>query len=153
MEQTISERVADFLKPIINDLGYNLVEVDYSKQSNGMNLTITIDSENGITLDDCVKVHRAIDIPLDNLNPTNDKPYTLNVSSPGLDRPIRTTAELAKNIGEKVEVNLFTKVDGVKNFVGVLTAFDEQNLTLTTNKGEHNFNRKNISKISKYIEI
>ncbi|MBO7508237.1 MAG: hypothetical protein J6T39_01155 [Clostridia bacterium] len=88
-KKSVSEIVEEMAKPIVDNLGYELVEVKYSKGYSGMELTLFIHSPNGITLDDCEKVSKAIDEPLDELNPTKDEPYSLNVSSLGLDRPIK----------------------------------------------------------------
>ena len=88
------------INPIIAKLGYEVIEVDYSKMSNGMNLTFYIDSPNGITIDDCEKVNDAITDVLEELNPTNDESYTLNVSSPGLDRPIKSNNDFFTLIGK-----------------------------------------------------
>ncbi|MBQ9790630.1 MAG: ribosome maturation factor RimP, partial [Clostridia bacterium] len=77
----ITEKVHEFLNPIVQNLGYEIVDVEYEKKFDGFNLTIFIDGENGISLDDCEKVHTAIDEPLDELDPTNGASYTLNVSS------------------------------------------------------------------------
>ena len=84
----ISDDVQEFLTPIVNGCGCEIVEVEFAKKYNGDNLTIFIDKKGGVTLEDCERVHNAVDAPLDELNPTQDKPYTLNVSSPGIDRPI-----------------------------------------------------------------
>ena len=95
MAKTI-EIVKEKICPIISELGYEVVDVEYSKKVDGMNLTFYIDSPNGITLDDCERVHKAIDGPLDELDPTGDATYILNVSSCGLDRPIKTDSDLKR---------------------------------------------------------
>ena len=89
---------------IVSELGYVLVDMEYKKQVGGMVLELFIDSEKGITLDDCEKVSRALDEPLDELNPTNDESYTLNVSSLGLDRPLTTEYQFNKYQDKEVEV-------------------------------------------------
>ena len=126
MQKNISEEVEEFLKPIVESLGYQIVEVTYKKEPNGMNLTIFIDSPSGINIEDCEKVHLAIDDPLDRLDPTNGASYTLNVSSPGLDRPIKTDSGLKANIGNKLEISLYSKINGVKNIVGNLVGFNDE---------------------------
>jgi len=71
--------VYNLAKPFADEFGLELVEVNYEKKHDGMNLTITIDKEGGVDINDCEKLHRAIDEPLDQLNPTDDHPYILNV--------------------------------------------------------------------------
>lgn len=151
----ISEEVEKFLSPIIEDLGYEIVEVEFAKKYNGDNLTVFIDKKDGfIDIDDCEKVHNAIDQPLDTLNPTCDKPYTLNVSSPGIDRPIVTNKDFNRNIGETLEVKLFQAINKKKILVGELISFDENKIVLSEQKlGNIEIDRKLISKATKYIDF
>lgn len=153
MQKNISEEVEEFLKPIVESLGYQIVEVTYKKEPNGMNLTIFIDSPSGINIEDCEKVHLAIDDPLDQLDPTNGASYTLNVSSPGLDRPIKTDSGLKANIGNKLEISLYSKINGVKNIVGNLVGFNDETLMVNVENKLLDLDRKNIAKIIKYIEF
>ncbi len=116
--------------PVIEEMGYDVIEVEYAKKSDGMNLTFYIDSDNGISTDDCEKVSKVIDPLLDEINPTDDQPYTLNVSSPGLDRPIKTERDFKRNLGQEVAITLFAKQDGIKLFEGKLASFDETSVTI-----------------------
>lgn len=117
---------------IVEDLGYVLVDMEYKKQSTGMVLELFIDSEKGITLNDCEKVSRALDQPLDELNPTNDESYSLNVSSLGLDRPLTTEYQFRKYSGQEVEVKFYEplKPYNKKLMVGKLISWDEQKVTI-----------------------
>ena len=131
MKQNISTIVQEFLERPIADLGYELYDVEYSKKTNGMNLTIYITSPNGpITLEDCEKVHRMVDPLLDELNPTADMPYYLNVSSVGLDRPIKTDKDYKRALGQIVEIKLFTQVGDKKQYKGKLISFDVSKVTI-----------------------
>ncbi len=141
------------INPIITELGYEVVEVEYAKMSNGMNLTFFIDSPNGITIDDCEKVNDAITDVLDEINPTNDESYTLNVSSPGLDRPIKNYNDFLRNKGKLVEISLYTQVDKKKNYQGLLEDFTDENVCLIIDNKPKTFERKNVSKISPVIEF
>ena len=76
-------------------------------------------------------MHNAIDAPLDELDPTNGKPYTLNVSSPGLDRPFKTLRDYRKHVGEEIEISLYKPVDGKKKFEAVLKGVDDDLTTAT----------------------
>lgn len=150
----ISESVETFLTPIVEDLGYEIVAVEFAKKYNGDNLTVVIDKREGfIDISDCEKVHRAIDEPLDELDPTDGKPYTLNVSSPGVDRPIVTDKDYNRNLGEVLEVKLFQAIDKKKIFVGTLQSFDENEIQLLVDSKVVKLERKLISKATKYIEI
>ena len=150
----ISEKIEEFLTPIVEELGYEIVEVEFAKKYNGDNLTVFIDKPGGgININDCETVHNAIDEPLDELNPTNDKPYTLNVSSPGIDRPIVTDKDYNRNIGEVLEVKLFEAIQKKKLFVGTLINFSAETVTLDMDGKELEIERKKIAKATKYINF
>ena len=151
----ISEKVEEFITPIVESLnqGIDIVEVEFAKKHNGDNLTVFIDKANGVTIEDCEMVHNAIDDPLDELDPTEGKPYTLNVSSPGIDRPIVTDKDFARNIGEELELNLYEPVMKKKTLVGVLVAFNKDSVILEINNENIEIERKKISKATKFINF
>ncbi len=152
-QKTTAETVNEFLQPIVEGLGYEIVDVEYAKKPNGMNLTIFIDSPNGIKIEDCEKVHSAIDVPLDELDPTNGAGYTLNVSSPGLDRPLSTDKDLNRNLNQMVEISLYSKINGKKQYAGVLCSYSDEHITILDGEKETTFERKTIAKITKYIDF
>ncbi len=149
----IKEICEEKLKPIIKEMGYELLEVSYEKENGGMSLIFTIDSDNGVSIDDCEVVTKKIDPILDELNPTDDKPYTLVVSSPGLDRPLKTDRDLKRNLGQEVELTLFAKLDGKKVFVGVLDKFDEKTVQIKTDKETLVFDREKVANIKLVIHF
>ena len=150
----ISEQIEKFIEPIVTELGYEIVEVEFAKKHNGDNLTVFIDKKEGyIDIVDCETVHNAIDEPLDELDPTQGKPYTLNVSSPGIDRSIVTDKDYTRNLGEMLEVKLFQAIEKKKIFIGKLLSFDDVSIELETEKETIKLERKMISKATKYIEI
>ena len=149
----IAEEVEKLVAPIVDSFGCELVEVEFAKKYNGDNLTVFIDKKGGVTLEDCEAVHNAIDLPLDELDPTAGKPYTLNVSSPGIDRPIVTDKDYSRNLGEVLEVKLFQAIEKKKVFVGTLLSFDENKITLEIDGNSFELERKMISKATKYIEF
>ena len=141
------------LRPNIEGMGYDLVDVEYAKEFGGMNLIFTIDKEEGVTIDDCEIVNKKIDPIIDELNPTDDKPFTLVVSSPGLDRPLKTDRDLRRNLNQEVTLTLFSKLDGQKVFEGVLSDFDEKTVTLTLKDGDKTFDRDKIANIKLVIKF
>ena len=149
----IAEEVEKLVTPIVESFGCELVEVEFAKKYNGDNLTVFIDKKGGVTLVDCEAVHNAIDLPLDELDPTHGKPYTLNVSSPGIDRPIVTDKDYSRNVGEMLEVKLFQAIEKKKVFVGALLSFDENTITLEIDGNSFELERKMISKATKFIEF
>ena len=152
----IADAVTELVKPIVEGLGMELVEVLFAKTKEGDALTVFIDKEGGVSLNDCEAVHNAIDAPLDDLDPTDGKPYTLNVSSPGLDRPFKTDRDFAKHIGFKVEASLFAPIAGVgKKFVATLAAYDPQGgvVTLELDGKSVAIDKKDIAIIREHIEF
>ena len=141
------------INPIIEQLGYEVLEVEYAKKQDGMNLSFYIDGPNGIFIEDCEKVHRAIEDVLDEVNPTDDAPYILNVCSPGIDRPIKTTRDFERNKNKEVEVKLFAPLNGKKLYKGELIDFNEETVTIIENKNTLSFDRKKIAIIVPVINI
>ena len=150
---SVKEIVFVAMEPIVKELGFELVEVEYLKKQNGMNLTLFIDSPNGVDMDGLEKVHRAVDAKLDELDPTNGASYILNCSSLGLDRPLKTEKDLARNVGQMIELSLYAKYNGKKEFVGELVSFSEENITIKENDKTVEIPRETISKIKKYIKF
>lgn len=151
-----ADAVAELVAPIIDSLGMELVEVDFSKTKQGDALTVFIDKEGGVSLDDCEAVHNAIDAPLDDLDPTDGKPYTLNVSSPGLDRPYKTARDYEKHIGTASEVSLFAPMEKLgKKFVAILENYDAESgdVTLDAAGKKITINKKDIALIREHIEF
>jgi len=151
---SVKDKVITIIEPVILELGYELVEVSYQKQNDGMVLTVVIDTnhEGGINLDDCEAVSKAIDPVLDESNPTDDIAYTLNVSSPGIDRPLKTERDFVKNFGKDVEVSLYCQINGKKLIEGALIAYDEDSVTIK-NTEEQKFLRKDIAGIKPVIKF
>ena len=148
--------VAELVAPLIDSLGMELVEVDFSKTRQGDALPVFIDKEGGVSLDACEAVHNAIDAPLDDLDPTDGKPYTLNVSSPGLDRPYKTARDYEKHIGTASEVSLFAPMEKLgKKFVAILENYDAESgdVTLDAAGKKITINKKDIALIREHIEF
>ena len=135
---SVKDSVTVLVQPIIEGLGFELVEVTYKKQHDAMHLTIYIDSDKqgGVSLDDTELVANAIDAPLDELDPTQGAPFVLNVSSPGLDRPLKTEKDFLKKVGTEIEVSLYKAIDGEKKLVGILASYADGRIVLSMEKGE-----------------
>lgn len=142
----IEEKVEQLIEPDISALGYTLYDVVYEKEAKDFYLRIFIDSENGITLDDCEKVNNAITDKLDEADYIKDM-YFLEVSSCGLERVLRKDKHLQEQIGKEIEVKLYKPVDKKKQFEGILNKFDAQKLVLQLGENEIELDRKNISQI------
>ena len=148
----VSEKVFELVQPIAESFGLEVLEVLYEKKYDGMNLTIVIDKEEGATIDDCEKLHRAIDAPLDELDPI-DCAYILNVSSPGIDRPLKTPRDFRRNLNKKITVKLYKALDGKKTFTGILIDFNDEEFTIQLNQDKQTFVIKDTAKIEPVIEF
>lgn len=136
MASKVVDRCNEHIVPIIEKLGYDVLEVEYAKKVDGMNLTFYIDKPDGITLDDCEAVNNAIYDVLDEINVSDDAPYILNVSSAGLDRPIKNYKDFLRNKNKQVEIKLYVPINKQKLFVGELVGFDDNGYTIKTATGE-----------------
>lgn len=147
----VVESVTELVTPIADGMGLEVVEVTYKKCYDGMNLTVVIDKDGGVTIDDCERLHRAIDQPLDELDPI-ECAYTLNVSSPGIDRPLTLPRDYKRNLDKDISVRLYKPLDGKKIYEGTLTAYDDETFTIVTAKGkEIKFNKKDAAKVEPII--
>ena len=143
----IEEKVEKLVEPIIEKIGYELYDVEYSKEGKNYFLRIFIDNEKGIDLNDCEKVNDAITDVLDEKNYIKEQ-YFLEVSSPGVERILRKDKHLKQNIGEQVNIKLFKKDEnGQKEYIGKLKEFDDLKVIIKQNENEIQIERKNISQI------
>lgn len=152
-EGNIAKQVEALAFPIVQSLGYELVEVEYKKKFNGMNLTIFLYSKKGITIADCEKVSKAMDAPLEELNPTKDESYIFNVSSMGIDRPIKNQTDAVRNLGKEVEVKLYAALNGKKSYIGIMTEAEEKTFKIKTDIEIMEFEFSKIAECVPVIKI
>ena len=132
---------------IAEPMGIEVVDVEF-KVSKNPSLTVYIDTEDGVDLDTCEKYHNAIDPMLDDFDFTLGATYTLNVSSPGLDRPLKTVRDFDKALGQDVEIKLFAPEKGKKFFEGVLTDYDDNTLTVQIGDETKKFDKNKVAKVN-----
>jgi ribosome maturation factor RimP len=126
--------IADLLRPTVEALGLELWGIEHLSRGRSALLRIYIDSESGITIDDCERVSRQVSGILDVEDPLSGE-YTLEVSSPGLDRPLFTIGQFERYIGEVVSLRLRAPIDGRRKFKGVLEKVEADQITLTVDGG------------------
>ena len=148
----IIARTEELVMPIIEENRFELVDVEYVKEGGDWHLQIYADKEGGINIDDCVLISRALEKKLDEEDFIKD-PYILEVSSPGLGRPLKKDKDFKRNIGKKVELKLFKAVNKQKEFEGILHAFDQDTVTLLDEGEEKTYNRKEIALIRQAIDF
>ncbi len=131
-KKQIESTCEELVLPIIEERGFELVDVEYVKEGSTYYLRVYADKEGGITIDDCVEVSRALNPKLDAYDKEFKDPYILEVSSPGLLRPLKKDKDFARNLGKMVEIKLFKPLDGSKNkeFEAELKEYDDKTITV-----------------------
>ncbi|MBD5542119.1 MAG: ribosome maturation factor RimP [Lachnospiraceae bacterium] len=150
--ETYESRTEQLLLPIMEENGFELVDVEYVKEGSSWYLRAYIDKAGGITIDDCELVSRALSDLLDKED-FIETAYILEVSSPGLLRPIKKDKDFERNMGKNVEVRCFKMIDKQKEFTGMLLAYDADSVTVKTSEKEMKFARKEIALIRPAIDF
>ena len=148
---SIEERVESLVEKKINDLGYELYDVEYAKEGKDYFLRIFIDKPEGIDLNDCEKVNDAINDLLDQADYIKEQ-YFLEVSSPGIERTLRKDKHLEASIDSLVEVKLFKPIEKQKVIQGILKEFTKESIVLELENGNLEIARKDISVIKTVYE-
>lgn len=139
--------VSELVSPVADEMGIILWDVEFVKEGSKKILRITIDSEEGIDINTCETFHRTIDPMLDEADPI-DESYYLEVTSPGIEREIKTDAHIEMCLGEKVEVKLYAPKKGSKAFSGTLEGLSDEGKVIININGEAvDFDKKEISKM------
>ncbi|WP_084566039.1 ribosome maturation factor RimP [Halanaerobium kushneri] len=126
----VAETVTDFVLPIAHSEELNLVDVEFLKEGSNWILRIFLENKDGdLTIEECEKVSRALSVILDEEDPI-DKSYILEVSSPGLERPLKTEEDFERFKGELIAVKTFKKINGKKEFIGTLKDFEKDKIIL-----------------------
>lgn len=146
----IAEKIKELTETAITQLGYRLYDIDFLKEPEGYVLTVYIDADSPVTLDDCEKVSRAIEPIIDEADPIT-QPYYLSVSSIGLDRPLKIEEDFKRNIGNNLDIKLYAplessqllddekligKSDKIKQFEGILEDYDSESIIVKAQIGK-----------------
>ncbi len=146
-------KAEELIMPIVEANHFELVDVEYVKEAGNWYLRIYIDKEGGININDCELVSRAFSDILDKEDFIEDA-YILEVSSPGLGRPLKKDKDFQRNLGEEVEVRTYKPINKQKEFVGLLDAWDKESVTLQMEDGETmTISRSDIALIRQYIDF
>ncbi len=136
-----------FLIPLMNENDFELVDVEYVKEGGEWYLRAYIDKEGGITVDDCEMISRRLSDWLDAEDFIDDS-YILEVSSPGLGRPLKKDKDYERSLGKNIEIKLYKPRDGKKQFTGILTGYDKDSVTIEQEDGtEITFKRPDLALI------
>lgn len=146
------KRTEELLMPVITEKNLELVDIEYVKEGSSWYLRAYIDKEGGVDINDCEAVSRAFSDILDKEDPIEDA-YILEVSSPGLGRPLKKDKDFTRNIDKKIEFKSYKAIDGQKEFEGILRSFDAETFTIDDeNNNTSTFKRKEMALIREYVE-
>ena len=153
MSERIVDKALKIIKPVVEELGYIFVDLEYKKEFSGNVLALTIDSPNGITLDDCEKVSKALDVPLDENDITNGASYNFNVSSYGLDRAFKNDYDFNKHINCLVDIKFYVPFKSKKLITALLLDFDNEKIEVEIEGNKEIIERKLISNITSHLDF
>lgn len=148
----VTETVEALARPIVEQQGCTLWDVEYGKEAGVWYLRLYIDKPGGVSINDCEAVSRPVSDLLDQADPIEGS-YTFEVSSAGADRILKKPEHFAAFLGSEVEVKLYRARDGRKDWVGLLAAYADGDVTLTTPQGELTFEKKDVAQTRLYVRI
>lgn len=150
----IASRITELVKDTVEECGCMLWDVEFVKEGPDHNLIIYIDKPEGISLTDCEMVNDAVEPIIDEADPIEGS-YYLEISSPGLERELKTPEHLNAFVGEEISIKLFTAFEGKKTYTGTLSEYDEEKDELTVICGEKavTLERKMCSSIKNVFEF
>ena len=145
--ETYETRTEELITPILDSMNFELVDVEYVKEGGTWYLRAYIDKEGGITVNDCEAVAREMNEILDREDFVEDS-YVFEVSSPGLGRPLKKEKDYIRSMGKEVEIRTYRAINREKEFYGILSAYDENTVTIKTEDGtEMTFEKSDIALI------
>ena len=145
--ETYEARTEELITPILDRMNFELVDVEYVKEGGAWYLRAYIDKEGGITVNDCEAVAREMNEILDREDFVEDS-YVFEVSSPGLGRPLKKEKDYIRSMGKEVEIRTYRAINREKEFYGILSAYDENTVTIKTEDGtEMTFEKSDIALI------
>ena len=146
-KELYEQKTEALLLPMMEEHHFELVDVEFVKEAGTWFLRAYIDKPGGITIDDCELISRALSDQLDK-DDFIEEAYILEVSSPGLGRPLKKEKDFARSIGKDVEIRLYKAIDKQKEFTGTLTSYDADSVTITMEDGsERTFEKSGIALI------
>ena len=144
--KTYETKTEEILIPIVADAGVEIYDVEYVKEGSDWYLRVYIDKPEGVNINDCEIVNRALSAKMDELDFIDDA-YILEVSSPGLGRALKKERHFEKSIGQEVEVKTYKAIDKEKQFVGILQSYEEGVITIQTEKKEMKFEKADVASV------
>lgn len=148
----ITDKVTELAKPVVEEEGCSLWDVEYVREAGNWFLRIFIDKDGGVGIDDCERISRRLDPILDEADPIPDS-YVFEVGSAGAERELKRPGDFEQFMGSEVEVRLYQPVNGCKVYVGVLAGYDNGRVTVTAGKNEVSFDKSQIALVKLHVSI
>ena len=145
--EVYEQKAEALITPILDSMGSELVDVEFVKEAGEWYLRSYIDKEGGITINDCEAVSRLFSEKLDEEDFIEES-YIMEVSSPGLGRPLKKEKDYKRSMGKELEIRTYKAIDREKEFYGILQAYDDSSVTIETEEGTtRTFDKKDIALI------
>ena len=148
----ITDKVTALARPIVEEEGCSLWDVEYVREAGSWYLRVFIDKEGGVSIDDCERISRRLDPILDEEDPIPDS-YVFEVGSAGAERELKRPSDFEQFMGSQVEVKLYQPVKGSKTFVGTLSGYEQGKVTLTVGKETMTFEKAQTAQVRLHVTI
>ena len=148
----ITEKVAALARPVVEEEGCTLWDVEYVREAGTWYLRIFVDKEGGLSIDDCERISRRLDPMLDEVDPIPDS-YVFEVGSAGAERELKRPSDFEQFLGSEVEVRLYQPVNGAKAFVGKLKGYDDGEVTIENGGSDMRFDKSRVALVKLHISI
>jgi len=148
----ITEKVAALARPVVEEEGCTLWDVEYVREAGTWYLRIFVDKEGGLSIDDCERISRRLDPMLDEADPIPDS-YVFEVGSAGAERELKRPSDFEQFLGSEVEVRLYQPVNGAKAFVGKLKGYDDGDVTIENGGSDMRFDKSRVALVKLHISI
>ena len=152
MVETVIKQVEAIVLPVIQELGLELVEVQFRREQSGWVLRLIIDKQDGVSLDDCVAVSREVGQLLD-IDDFIEQSYNLEVSSPGLERPLKSMADFQRFMGRKARIKTIEPIDGEQVFIGRISQVEGESIVLVVGRKEKTIPFSQVAKARLEVEF
>ena len=148
----VTDQVTEFAKPVVESFGCSLWDVEYVREGSERYLRIYIDKDGGVDIDDCEKIHRALDPILDEKDPIAES-YHFEVSSAGLERALKRPGDFERFMGSPVLVKLYRPRNGLKEIPGTLRGYDDGKVTVEAGKETITFEKSQVALVRLRVEF
>ena len=148
----VTDMVTEFAQPVVESFGCSLWDVEYVREGSERFLRLYIDKDGGIDIEDCEKIHRAMDPILDEKDPIAES-YHFEVCSAGLERPLKRPGDFEKFMGAQVSVKLYQAVNGQKSYVGDLTAYNNGDITLAVAGKTVELKKSQVAQVKLHVDF